>query len=666
MNYKERHQKLKKQITHHDYQYHVLDKPEISDYEYDQLFSELLKLENQYSDLNISDSPSQRVGSIELLAFDKVKHRKPMLSLSNSYSVDDILAFDERLKKFLNTDDSLTYFCEPKFDGLSMELIYENGILTRALTRGDGETGEDVTHNIKTIQAIPLVLNLNPPPKLLEVRGEVLMFKEDFILLNRFQDDQGLQHFANPRNAAAGSVRQLNSKITSQRNLNFFAYGLGETSDDLQFTNQSEISEYFKSAGIPVSDSELSKVLDIKSVLNYYSFINEKRSQLPYDIDGIVIKIDSLKIQDELGLVARSPRWATAAKFKPEQNQTEILDIIVQVGRTGTITPVAVMRPVKVGGVTISNATLHNIEEIQRKDIRIGDTVIIQRAGDVIPEIDHVVIALRKEISSPFQMPEKCPSCHSNLSKADEEVAYRCVNSDCPAILAESIKHFCSRKAMNIDKLGDKWIETLVNKKLLNSFSDLYLITKDLLLSLERQGEKSSDNIIESINKSKQTTLSRFIYALGIRYVGEQTAKNLSQHFDKLEKIINSSLEELLVLHDIGPKVAQSIFDWFKNERNISEINKLLLFGVQLEQNQKQFLSQTLAGKTFLITGTLPVKRDEAIQFIESHGGKISSSVSKKLDFLIVGDDPGSKVEKASNLKVKIIDWDQLLKLILV
>ncbi|MEN0057776.1 MAG: NAD-dependent DNA ligase LigA [Bdellovibrio sp.] len=664
---KKRHEELKKILSHHDYLYHVLDQPEISDYEYDQLFHELLEIEKKEKGLNLSDSPSQRVGAAPLSAFEKVAHRLPMLSLANSYSPEELFDFDERVKKFLRTDQEVEYLCEPKFDGLSMELVYENGHLVRALTRGDGTVGEDVTQNVRTIRGIPLRLKVSTPPPLLEVRGEVLMYKNDFARLNETQQESGQQTFANPRNASAGSVRQLDSRITASRPLRFYAYALGAV-EGVDFKNQFEIESYFGEVGIPSliqqKNFPLVKVCQgPQAVIDYYHHVESLRSSLPFDIDGIVIKVNSLRLQDDLGLVARSPRWATAAKFKPEQAQTVIENILVQVGRTGALTPVAIMKPVKVGGVTVTNATLHNQDEINRKDVRPGDTVIIQRAGDVIPEVVSVILDKRPADSQPFQMPIHCPACGSDTMKAEDEVVTRCINPLCIAVLKESLKHFVARRAMNLDKIGDRLIETLVDHKLLTRFSDFYRLTKEQLLSLERQGEKSTDNIIKSIEHSKSTTLARFIFALGIRFVGEQTAKHLADHFLTVDKFLEASEEELLLVPEIGPKVAKAIRIWTENKVLVQEIHEMLKLGVQIS-GPARALEGKLSGKSFLITGTLPVKRDDAKDLIEKNGGKILGSVSSKLSFLVVGDDPGSKVEKAQTLGVEIISWEDLQKML--
>lgn len=649
-------------IEYHNELYHAKDKPEISDFEFDQLMTLLQKIEAQHPDWITESSPSHRVGGKTLSHFEKAAHRKPMLSLSNSYNPEDILDFNTRIKKFLKTEDEFVFFCEPKFDGLSMEIVYEHGVFTKAITRGDGSTGELVTQNVKTIKSVPLKLKSKNPPALLEVRGEVLMHKSDFAELNDYQQAEGLPTFANPRNAAAGTIRQLDPKITAERPLKFYAYALGDF-QGIDFKDQKDIYDQFHELGIPTYP-KLAKVCNnITEVVEFYTDFEKKRHDLPFDVDGIVIKVFDFKLQDELGLVARSPRWATAAKFAPQQALTKILDIQCQVGRTGAITPVAIMEPVKVGGVTVTNATLHNQEEIDRKDIRVGDTVIIQRAGDVIPEVVEVVLKERLPDSKAFHLPKHCPSCSEKLVHSEEEVVIRCVNPKCPAKIKESLKHFASRKAMNIEKLGDRWIDIFVDSGFVKGFSDFYKLEKDQLLSLERQGEKSADNILKSISASKQTTLARFIYSLGIRYVGETTAKHLANHFVTVDNFLNPKDQELLEIPEIGPKVAVAIQEWLQNKANIKEVHSLIAAGVVFEKVTRN-TEGPLKGKSFLITGTLSISRDQAKDIIEKQGGKILSSVSSKLNYLVVGSDPGSKLEKAQGLGVTIISWDDVEKML--
>ncbi len=664
---KTRYEQLKKIISEHDHSYYVLDQPSISDYEYDKLYAELLELEKKNKDLDRSDSPSQRVGGQAMDAFKKGQHRTPMISLANTYSPEEIREFDERVRKALKTEQVIEYFCEPKFDGLAIELIYEHGIFTRALTRGDGTTGEDVTENIRTVRSIPLRLHTKQPPKLFEVRGEALMFKKDFLSLNETQQENGLATFANPRNAAAGTVRQLDSKISASRPLRFFAYAPGVI-EGVRFETQQELESYFSDVGIPVvQDFETIKLRRIcngpDEAIQYYHDVEKVRHQLPFDIDGIVLKVNNLMLQEDLGFVARNPRWAAAAKYKPEQAETIVENIVVQVGRTGALTPVAVMTPVRVGGVTVTNATLHNQEEIERKDVRVGDTVILQRAGDVIPEIVSVVLTKRGKGSRSFNIPNNCPVCHSQVVKIEGEVVTRCVNPFCPAIVKESLKHFVARRAMNLDKIGDRLIERFVDENLVRSFSDFYKLTDSQLLDLDRLGEKSVENILKSIQASKHTTLPRLIFALGIRFIGEQTAKSLASHFLTVDAFLTATEKDLLEIPDVGPKVAQSILDWLGKKALVQEVRELMKLGIVIETANRK-TSGPLVGKSFLITGTLPVKRDEAKDFVEQKGGKILSSVSSKLNYLVVGDDPGSKLEKAQGLGVSILSWEELKKMV--
>lgn len=659
-SYKSEYEKLKVEIRKHDDLYYNSQDPVISDYEYDQLFAKLLEIEKNHPDLDISDSPSQKVSGVAVEQFQKVPHRKPMLSLANSYNAQDIIEFDERVKKFLRSEKAIEYFAELKLDGLSMELVYEDGQLVRAITRGDGLIGEDVTHNIKTIKSIPKKIKHKD---LLEVRGEVLIEKNDFAQMNQQNEENNLPTFANPRNAAAGTVRQLDSKVAASRPLKFFAYALGD-SQNFNYSTQAEMETALQALGFPLIDRKLvTHSEDLDKIVEYYNVIEKKRHQLPFDIDGIVLKVNSFHLQDDLGMVARSPRWATAVKFQPEQGETVIENIIVQVGRTGALTPVAIMKPVKVGGVTITNATLHNQDEIDRKDICIGDAVIIQRAGDVIPEVVRVLVEKRPKAAKRFLIPDHCPVCQTKAVKEPEDAVARCPNPLCQAVVIETIKHFVSRRALNVEKVGDKLIEALVEKKLVDSFSDLYKLDAEKLSTLERQGEKSIENILKSIEKSKNTTVAKFIYGLGIRFVGEQTAKLLADHFLAVDKFMQASAPELETIPEIGPKVSQSILKWTADKRLQKEVQRLLDCGF-IFQSSKRSTDGKLSGKSFLVTGTLPVKRDEAQELIETNGGKLLSSVSSKLSYLVVGDDPGSKVEKAQSLGVQMLTWDELLKML--
>jgi DNA ligase (NAD+) len=599
-----------------------------------------------------------------------------MLSLDNSYSVEDIAKFQSDACKGLGLSEAhqksdLDFLCETKFDGLSIELVYRDGILTEAITRGDGQTGELVTQNVRTISAIPLKLHTPHPPQLVEVRGEILMFKDDFRELNQSQEEQGLPFFANPRNAAAGSIRQLDPRVTADRSLHFFGYGFGKI-EGLTFKTQMEAIQQFHEWGLPTLLAAHKDLILLTStnpshqateLAEYYQKIMNLRSKLPFEIDGIVIKVNSLAQQDDLGMLARYPKWATAAKFPPEEAETEIVDIQVQVGRTGALTPVAIMKPTKVGGVVITNATLHNEEEIQRKDIRVHDHVIIRRAGDVIPEVVRVILDKRPAKAKPFHMPTECPICKTSVIRLENEVAYRCPNSHCPGVMAGSFKHFVSRRALNVEKMGDKLVDALVAKGLIRHFDDIFRLTKSDLMSLDRQGDKSTDNILESIHKARNVSLHRLIYALGIRFVGEQTAKHLAEHFGSLENFCKSQDEDLLQVPEIGSKVAQSIREWLHDQANQKMLKHLVELGVNVSQIRRS-MEGPLSGKSFLITGTLPVKRDEAKDLIEANGGKILSSVSSKLNFLVAGDDPGSKIDKAKNAGVTIINWDELQALI--
>jgi DNA ligase (NAD+) len=661
---KERYSDLLEEIQTHDTNYHVLDRPVISDREYDKLFEELKSIEAAYPELISELSPSQRVGGTPLDKFKKVTHRKPMLSLQNSYSIDDIWAFDKRVKKFLLDEKDVEYFCEPKLDGLAIELIYEKGILTGALTRGDGTTGEDVFSNIKTIKSIPLKLKTKSPPKLVEIRGEVLMLKKDFLKLNEDQQEAGEVPFANPRNAAAGTIRQLDPKIAASRPLRFFGYAHGVV-EGINLRTQNFTLEKFREWGVPTANEEiLILVTGAEGATKYYDKVQKLRKSLPFEIDGIVIKVNDYKLQDELGFIARSPRWATAAKFEPEQAETQIEQIWVNVGRTGALTPVAIMKPVTVGGVTITNATLHNQDEIDRKDVRENDFVIVHRAGDVIPEIVEVLKDKRDKKSKPYQIPNKCPVCGSKAYKIEGEVVLRCPNPVCDAKIKESLKHFVSKRAMNIEKVGDKLINSFVDNKLVSSYSDLFKIKLDQILELDRQGEKSAQNIMDSIDSARKPTLSRFIYSLGIRFVGEQTAKLLAHHFGTLNKFLDTNVEELVEIDGVGPKVAESIVDAISESNFKKEIQKIIKNGVEIQSEEKTIASENLKGSTFVITGSLPVDRDEVKKIIESHLGKVSGSVSKKTSYVLAGEAAGSKLDKAQELGVKILSWDDFQKLI--
>jgi DNA ligase (NAD+) len=655
--------RLVDELNNLDYHYHVLDRPLISDFEYDQLWHKLLALEKSHPDWISECSPTKRIGGETLSSFAKVQHKSPMLSLSNSYCQDEIREFELKLIRSLQCEGAIEFYVEPKYDGLAIELVYEYGHLKVAATRGDGFIGEDVTHNIKTIRSIPLRIdNLKTSPTF-EIRGEVLMLKADFLKLNEDQEEGGQAVFANPRNAAAGTIRQLDPKIAALRPLHFFAYGLG-ICDGFKFESQEQVTLFLETCRIPIAPKELYGIcLGADPVCHFYNQVQSQRTKLPFEIDGIVIKVNSLRLQEELGVVARSPRWATAAKYPPDRAETTIEEIVVQVGRTGALTPVALMTPVKVGGVTVSQATLHNQDEISRKDVRIGDHVWVQRAGDVIPEVVEVIFSKRPQRTVPFTLPDHCPVCKSKTHRPEGEAVSRCPNKKCPAALKESFKHFVSRRAMNIEKIGDRLVDDLVDVGLLGKYSDFYLLKKNALLELNRQGEKSVANIISSIERSRVTTLDRLIYALGIRFVGEQTAKTLSTHFKSVTDLSLATEDDLLKIPDIGPRVANSIIQSLKDQAFLSDALELETSHLKIEL-KSEIKGIQLQGKTFVITGSLPVSRDKAQGYITAHGGKVLSSVSSKLNFLVVGDDAGAKLEKAQGLNIPSLSWDDLLRMV--
>ena len=665
-NIKDKIQELIEKISTFDYQYYVLDNPSISDFEYDKIFRSLVDLENENPELIRPDSPSQRVGGKALDAFESVIHRQAMLSLNNAFDEDELIAFDKRIKDDIGIDE-VEYAVEPKFDGLAITLTYENGIFVQGATRGDGYTGENVTHNLKTIRSIPTKLNYIHPPKLLEVRGEVLMLKKDFELLNQKQESLGEKQFANPRNAAAGSLRQLDPKITATRPLTFFSYGLGISEPNLNLKTHTETIQLLKKFNLPISDLSTS-VKGVKGLQGFYDKVLKLRDSLAYDIDGVVYKVNSFNYQNELGFVSRAPRWAIAHKFPAEEAVTEILDINVQVGRTGAITPVARLKPVFVGGVTVTNATLHNEDEMIRKDVHIGDIVSVRRAGDVIPEIVRVLLDKRPKTITKFKMPTECPECSSPLVRIDDEAIIRCSGGlICPAQQKQSIIHFASRKAMDIEGLGDKSVEQLVTVGLIHGLPDIFKLELQQLVSLDRMAEKSGQNLLDAIEKSKLTSLPRFIYALGIRNVGESTAKDLAGFYGDLNEIMKQTEESLQLVPDIGPTVAKSISDFFMQTKNREVIKSLIELGVHWPKHDiKKSASGIFATKTFVLTGTLPsMSRDDAKSIIEMNGGKVAGSVSKKTDYVVAGSDAGSKLATAQELGVKIISQEELLKLII-
>jgi len=661
---KKRVEKLREEIEYHNYRYYILDQPEISDAQYDRLMRELEKIEEEHPELRTPNSPTQRVGAPPLEEFEIVNHSIPMLSLANAFDESEARDFDKRVKKFLGSSSEIAYVAEPKLDGLAVELVYERGQFVVGSTRGDGVNGENITQNLRTIKTIPLQLIRKeiPVPERLEVRGEVIIQLDKFKTLNRKREEMDEPPFANPRNAAAGSVRQLDSKITAERPLEIYCYGMGDVRGRA-FKTHWEILQTFPKWGLR-TNPHIQKCQNIDKVLEYYHEMNERREKLPYEIDGIVIKVDRLDLQTRLGEIARSPRWALAFKFQPKQETTKILDIRVQVGRTGALTPVAVMKPVQVGGVEVSRATLHNQDEIDKKDVRIGDTVIIQRAGDVIPEVVQVITSKRTGSEKKFKMPPKCPVPGCGAEVIKEEAIHRCIGLDCPAQLKGRIKHFASKRAMDIEGLGVKLIDQLVEKGLVKDVADIYYIKKEELIALERMADKSAQNIIDAIEASKEKPLAKFLYALGIRHVGETTAEDLAHHFSRLEDFFHLSEEDLMEVEGIGPEVADSVHQFFRDKKNRESIDRLKKAGVKvIEPKAKE--KGKLAGKVFVFTGALQTfGRDEARNLVKSLGGTTASSVSKKVDFVVIGEDPGSKLDKAKELGIKVLTEEEFKKMI--
>ncbi len=658
----DRIRKLREEINYHNYRYYVLDSPVISDEDYDALVNELKELEARYPETVTPDSPTQRVGAPPSEKFQTVPHHVPMLSLDDAFSPEEVREFDTRIKRFLGTNEDVEYTLEPKMDGLAVELVYENGIFALGSTRGDGFNGEDVTNNLRTIPSIPLKLlsRHEPVPELLEARGEVYMEKGAFERLNMERKKQGLPPFANPRNAAAGSLRQLDPKVTAGRPLQIFLYGVGRIRGR-SFETQWELLQTFKKWGLRINPL-IKKARGIEKAIAYHQHLAEIRPRLDYEIDGMVIKVNDLSLQEKLGAKAKSPRWALAYKFEAAQSITRIEDIILSVGRTGAVTPVAVMEPVKVGGVTVSRATLHNQDEIRRKDIRIGDWVIVRRAGDVIPEVVRPLKERRTGSERPFEMPEYCPVCGSRLVRKPGEAIYRCPNPDCFPRLAKRIAHFVSKGAMDIEGLGPKVVEQLITAGIIRDIPDLYSIRTEDLLSLEGFAEKSAENLLAALEKSKHTTLSRFIFAIGIRHVGEVTAQVLARHFGNLERLMNATREDLEAIEGIGPEVAGSIAEWFSDEKNRRLIQRLLDAGIVIEGRKEEDLP--LQGMSFVFTGALTrLKREEAKKLVTSLGGQVQSTVGKKTDFVVVGENPGSKLEKARKLGVTTISEQEFLQL---
>ena len=656
--------KLREELNYHSYRYHVLDNPEISDAEYDRLFRQLQALEAEYPELITPDSPTQRVGATPLGAFTAITHTLPMLSLDNAFDEGEVREFDNRIKRLLNTTEKIEYIAEPKLDGLAVELVYVNGIFTTGSTRGDGLSGEDITQNLKTINSIPLRLLENEfaAPERLEVRGEVILGLTEFEELNEQRELAGEPLFANPRNAAAGSLRQLDPRITATRPLDIFCHSIGQVVG-ITFETHLQFLDYISKWGLKVNQFK-QKCRGITDVINFYQQVEQQRETLGYEIDGVVIKVNDLNLRKQIGVKTRSPRWALAYKFPAKQEITQIKDIIAQVGRTGTLTPVAIMSPVRIGGVEVSRATLHNQDEIDNKDVRIGDWVVVQRAGDVIPEVVKVIESRRTGNETKYQLPQRCPVCNSHVARLEGEAAFRCQNVSCPAQLKESIKHFASRGAMDIEGLGSKLVEQLVDNGLVKNYADLYFISQKQWADLERMADKSAQNILDALEASKNVSLSRFVYALGIRFVGEHIARVLVNFYKSLNKLKKATYNELIEIYEIGHQVAESVVQFFGEQKNLKTIERLQQAGIKF-QGVEALASDKLADKIFVFTGALEsYTRDEAKRLVESSGGHAASSVSKKTDFVIVGKDAGSKAEKARQLGVKIISEDEFKEMV--
>jgi len=660
-------EELRERIRYHDHRYYVLDSPEISDQEYDRLFRRLEELERAHPHLITPDSPTHRVGGLPLEKFTQVAHASPMLSLANVFDEEEFLDFDRRVKRGLGISGDVPYVVEPKLDGLAVELVYENGVLTSASTRGDGYVGEDVTANVRTIKTVPLKLQKHgvfSGVSLIDVRGEIFMNRADFDRLNRERDETGQTAFANPRNASAGSIRQLDPRVTAGRPLRFFAYAIGRVEGSVPGT-QWETLQALGELGIPVNLEHTRLCTEVKAALDHYERLIEIREHLPYEIDGAVIKVNALADQAALGVTARSPRWAAAFKFAPLQATTRIQRIEIGVGRTGVLTPVAVMEPVNVGGVRVSRATLHNQDEIDRKDIREGDTVVIQRAGDVIPEVVRVVEDLRPEGSVPYQIPDTCPVCCSHAVRPKGQAAKRCTNVSCPARLKETVRHFASRGAMDIEGLGTKLVEQLVDAGIVKDAADIFTLDAPTLASLERMGEKSASNLIKAIERSKRIAADRLLYSLGIPLVGEHVARLLMQEFGDIEALSKASVTDMIMVYGVGSEVAQSVADFFAEPKNMAMVDRLLAAGVApspIEAPSKGI--GPLAGKTVVFTGTISVKRDDAKKAVLAAGGKVSGSVSRKTDYVVAGEEAGSKLDKARELVVRVLTEEEFRELL--
>ena len=662
---REQIESLREKIHYHNYRYYILDDPEISDAEYDRMLRRLEQLERQHPDLITPDSPTQRVGAAPQQAFEIHRHSIPMLSLENAFDENELNEFDRRTRKSLEAEQEIEYVCEPKFDGLAVELIYINGTFSLGSTRGDGVSGENVTANLKTIRALPLVLLKTGEDRIerLDVRAEVILVRREFEALNRERERRGEPVFANPRNAAAGSLRQLDPAVTAQRPLDIYCYGVGQVIG-VTFSSHFEALTLLQRLGLKVNP-HIAVCSGIAGVVRYYTDMLERRESLPYDIDGVVVKVNDSALQNALGVRSRSPRWAIAYKFPAQQEITQILDIQVQVGRTGALTPVAIMKPVNVGGVEVSRATLHNQDEIGRKDVRISDWVVIQRAGDVIPEVVKVMVGRRTGLEKPFTLPESCPVCSGPVVRAEGEAVHRCVNASCPAQLKERIRFFASKGAMDIDGLGEKLVDQLIESGKVKDAADLFSLKKEDLLDLERMASRSAENLLRAIEASRSKPPERILFALGIRFIGEHVARVLIEAFGTIERLSRATLDELLAVHEIGPRAAQAVVDFFSSEENLELLERLSRGGVDVHARKAEQRVDALKGLTFVFTGTLEgMSRREAQRRVEALGGRVTTSVSSATDYVVAGDSPGSKADVAKKLDLPILSEQDFIALL--
>jgi DNA ligase (NAD+) len=660
---RERLEELRQQIAYHNHRYYVLDQPEVSDAEYDRLFRECQQLESRHPDWVTPDSPTQRVGAQPREGFASVEHVIPMLSLDNAANEEELRAFDARLRRFLGSDEPIRYTVEPKYDGVAVELRYDDGVFTLGSTRGDGRSGEDITHNLKTIRSIPLRLRVSPPPKLIEVRGEVFMPLQEFERLNRKRLAEEIEPFANPRNASAGTLRQLDPRVTAGRQLDIFVYAFGRDAESSQMSCQRELMERLRELGFK-ANPRLGTSVGIDGVMALHAELERDRDALPYEADGSVVKVDELALRERLGQLERSPRWAIAYKFPPRQETTQVREIRAYVGRTGVLTPVAVLEPVRIAGVTVVHASLHNQDEIDRLDIRVGDTVFIERAGDVIPKVVKVVREKRRTRKRKYKLPSKCPTCGSATVRLEDEVALRCPNLQCPAQVKERLRHFGSRRALDIDGLGEKLIDQLVERNLVHRPSDLFGLQRDTLVELERMAEKSADKLLAAIEHARGVSLERFLYALGIRHVGQRLGGILAQHYGDMEALLEAIPEDLEAIPEVGPTIAASVRAFFNDAANRKEVERLRGLLRLKKSSAARAKAGTLTGKTFVLTGTLSEPRPRVQERIEAAGGKVTSSLSAKTDYVVAGESPGSKQRKAENLGVAVIDENELRRIL--